>query len=74
MEEKYKEVIDNLLEKYGGTVDKGFEMLKAMARAYLYGEENLYEPDVEFDKEELLKDYKEYLDKAEKVASEKGLI
>lgn len=61
MKEKYADVINDLLVKYGGTVDKGFEYLKGLARALLFNEEPLYTTDIEFNKEELIADEKEFL-------------
>lgn len=71
--EKYADVINDLLTKYGGTIDKGFDYLLAMLRAWENGEEPLYTTELEVNREEMLADYKEYLNIAEKVTNEKGI-
>lgn len=74
LKEKYSDVINNLLVKYGGTTDRGFDYFTAMVRGWIYGGDVLYETDLAVDKEEIIKDYIDYLGKAEEVAKEKGLI
>lgn len=60
MKEKYADVIFDLATKYEKTIDIGFEMLKAIARANIYGEDPLYESNVVFDLGGLVADEKEY--------------
>ena len=59
--EKYADVINDLAVKHNVDVGIGFEMLKATARAKLLGLEPMYETEVEFDIEELVKDYSKLL-------------
>ena len=74
MEEKYADVINDLCVKYEKTTDVGFEMLKAIARAKKEEVEPEYETEVEFDIEELMKDYEEYLQLCEDKANADGLV
>lgn len=58
-EKKYAEVARNLAIKYGKTTDVGLNMLKGIARGVIYNVEPLYVPDIEYNKEEMLEDYRE---------------
>lgn len=69
MKEKYADVMNDLLVKYGGTVDRGFEYLKAIPRAIVLGEEPLYATEVELNMDELVADYKELLRLSNEVAN-----
>lgn len=68
--EKYADVINDLCVKYDKTVDVGFEMLKAMARAKILNQEPLYETNIDINMDELVNDYVEYAELAEKVWNE----
>lgn len=57
MREKYADVINDLAVKHNVDVGIGFEMLKAIARAKVLGVDPMYVTEVEFDIEELAKDY-----------------
>ena len=59
IQEKYKDVIVDLCMKYDKDLGVGFDMLKAIAYAKANDEEPLYAPTIEYDEEELLKDYEE---------------
>ena len=61
IKEKYKEAIYDICMRYTRTVDVGYDMLIAIARALYLGEEPLYITAVELDDNELVKDYAEYL-------------
>lgn len=61
MREKYADVINDLAVKHNVDVGIGFEMLKAIARAKVLGLEPMYETEVEFEIEELVKDYSKLL-------------
>ena len=83
MEEKYADVINDLLVKYEKTTDLGFDMLIAIARTEHENRkkpddaEKLvpeYETEIEFDMEELQKDYEEFLALSEDKANAKGLV
>ncbi len=63
--EKYADVINDLCVKYDKTTDLGFEMLKAIARAKILNLEPEYSSNIDFDPDELVKDYLEYADIAE---------
>lgn len=67
MKEKYADVINDLCCKYDKTVDVGFDMLTAIARANFNGLKPEYETDLELDEVLLLEDYEEYLLLAEDV-------
>lgn len=56
--EKYADVIKNLVIKYGKPVDIGYDMLCGIARGVIYDVEPLYVPDVEYNKDEMVEDYK----------------
>lgn len=56
---KYADVINDLCVKYDKDLGVGFFMLEAIARAKIHGEEPLYESNIEFDADELAKDYAE---------------
>lgn len=58
-EEKYADVINDLATKYNKDLGVGKDMLQAIARAHLYNLEAEYESDIEYDKEEVTKDYAE---------------
>jgi hypothetical protein len=57
MREKYADIINDLSVKYDKDLGVGFEMLKAIARANIIGEEPLYSTNIEFDLKELVEDY-----------------
>lgn len=59
IQEKYKPVIVDLCIKYDKDLGVGYDMLIAIARAMAIEEEPLYETNVEYDADELLKDYLE---------------
>lgn len=61
IKEKYADVINDLAVKYEKDVGVGFDMLIAIARAKDNNLEPEYTTDIEFDMDELLKDYNEYL-------------
>jgi hypothetical protein len=61
IKEKYADIINDLATKYEKDVGVGFDMLIAIARAKDNNEEPEYTTDIEFDMEELKKDYDEYL-------------
>ena len=73
MKEKYADVINELATKYGKDLGVGFEMLKAIARAKIYGEEPLYAADIEFNLDELVQDEKELLVFSEEALKDKGI-
>lgn len=56
--EKYADVINDLLAKYGGTVDRGYDYLTAIARGVIYDVECDYSTDIEYNQEEMIEDYK----------------
>ena len=58
-QEKYADIINDLCVKYGKDLGVGYDMLKAIARAKILGQEPLYSTNLEFDLEELLNDYVE---------------
>lgn len=66
-EEKYADVIKNLGEKYN--TPNGVDYLKAIARGVIYNVEPLYVVDIEYNKEEMVKDYKE-IENLSKIISE----
>lgn len=74
LEEKYADVINDLCVKYDKTTDIGFDMLIAIARANKENVEPAYETNIEFDIEELAKDYAEYLKLCEDKANAEGLV
>lgn len=74
IEEKYADVINDLCVKYDKTTDIGFDMLIAIARANKENVEPAYETNIEFDMEELAKDYAEYLELCEDKANADGLV
>ena len=57
--EKYADVINDLCTKYDKDLGVGFNMLEAIARAKIHGEEPLYESNAEYDIDELARDYAE---------------
>lgn len=57
--ERFADVINDLGVKYN--TPNGLDYLIAIARAYVLGEEQMYEADVEFDMGELIKLYAKYL-------------
>jgi hypothetical protein len=59
MKEKYADVINDLAVKYGKTLDIGFDMLCAIPRAVDHQLIPDYSTDIEYDKAELMKDWKE---------------
>ena len=65
--EKYADIINDLCVKYDKTVDVGFEMLKAIARAKILNQEPEYTTNIEFDVNELVGDYVAYAELAEEV-------
>lgn len=65
IKEKYADVINDLAVKYEKDTGVGFDMLIAIARAKDNNLEPGYTTDIEFDMDELLKDYNEYLILAE---------
>lgn len=73
MKEKYADVINDLSIKYDKDVGVAWDMFKAIARAKTFGLEPMYTTNIELDEEELKKDYREFLELAEKVATEKGI-
>ena len=58
-EEKYSEVARNLSIKYGKPTDIGFDLLKGIARGVIYNVEPLYVPDIDYDKDAMVEDYRE---------------
>ena len=74
IKEKYADAINDLCVKYDKTVDIGFDMLIAIARAKKEELEPEYETEVELDMEELLKDYEEFAKIAEDKAKADGLV
>ena len=58
-QEKYADIINDLCVKYDKDLGVGCDMLKAIARAKILGQEPLYTTNIEFDLEELLNDYVE---------------
>ena len=65
MKEKYKDVIAAIAEKQNVDLGVGFDMLKAVFRG---GENYLEGVDVEFNKEELMKDCSESMELSVKIA------
>ena len=63
MEQKYADVINDLVVKYNNP--NGFDLLKGIARAEVYGLEPLYKSELLTDKADLVKDYLEFLHLAE---------
>ena len=57
--EKYSEVARNLSIKYGKTTDFGIGALEGIARGVIYNVEPLYVPDIDYDKEAMVEDYRE---------------
>ena len=83
IEEKYADVINDLLVKYEKTTDLGFDMLIAIARTEHENRkkpedaEKLvpeYETEIKFDMEELQKDYEEFLQISQDKANAEGLV
>jgi len=83
MEEKYADIINDFLTKYGGTSDQGFNYFITFARIEHENRKKKddevkfvqpYETEIEFDMEELLKDYAEYLELCNDKARAEGLI
>ena len=58
-EQKYADVINDLAIKYNVDLGIGKDMLQAIARGHIYNVEPLYIADIEFDKEQMIADYKE---------------
>lgn len=61
IKEKYKNVINDLSMKYDKDISVAFYMLIAIPSAIVIGEKPLYETDVEYNVDELVNDYFEYL-------------
>lgn len=59
MKEKYADIINDLATKYEKDLGVGFDMLCAIPRAVELGEEPLYTTELEYNADELMKDWKE---------------
>ena len=66
IEELYHDVIFDLAVKYEKTIDIGFDMLLAIARAKEAGIDPEYESNIEFDLDELVRLNKELTELSEK--------
>jgi len=66
IEEEYHDVIFDLAVKYEKTIDIGFDMLLAIARAKEAGLEPEYESNIEFDLDKLVRLNKELTELSEK--------
>lgn len=69
MREKYVDAINDIAIRQGKDVGVAFEMLKAIARAEVMGEEPLYATEVELNMDELVEDYRELLRLSNEVAN-----
>lgn len=69
-EEKYADVINDLAVKYNVDLGIGKDMLQAIARGHIYNVEAKYEADIEYNKDEMIADYKEIENLSKIIAGE----
>lgn len=71
--DKYADVINDLAVKYEKDLGVGYDMLCAIARGEIYNVEPLYNTDIEYNKEEMVEEYKE-IERLSKIINENNPI
>jgi len=70
--EKYADVINDLAVKYGVDLGVGYDMLCGIARGVIYDVEPLYVAEIDYNKDEMVKDYQELLNISIEIAKNEG--